>query len=61
MDDWTAGPPIRSLDYGNLKTTQDVHEELERTIEELGKWLGVVERGLDKIVGTRPGEKSTLV
>lgn len=48
--DWLIGPPIRALEYGKLITEKEVHAELERTILELGSWLGVVEQGLERIV-----------
>lgn len=48
---WPTGPPLRPLDYGKLGTAGSVQDELERTIEELGVWLGVVDEGLGRILG----------
>lgn len=47
---WPTGPPLQPLDYGKLVTPGDVHLELERTIGELGRWLGVVDSGLARIL-----------
>lgn len=48
---WPTGPTLRPLDYGKLMTAASVQDELERTIEELGLWLGVVDDGLGRILG----------
>lgn len=42
---------MRSLDYSKLLTSNDVSRELERTIEELGEWLRVVDGGLGRLLG----------
>lgn len=47
---WPSGPPLRPLDYGKLVTPGDVHAELERTLESLGRWLEVVDGGLERIL-----------
>lgn len=47
---WPEGPDLRPLDYGKLITDSDVHEDLALTIVELGKWLQVVDFGLEKIL-----------
>lgn len=47
---WPVGPELQVLDYGKLKTAGDVHDELERTLGELGKWLEVVDGGLERIL-----------
>lgn len=47
---WPTGPALRPLDYARLTTQETVHDELERTIDELGQWLGVVDEGLSRIL-----------
>ncbi|KAK4704193.1 hypothetical protein P7C70_g2012, partial [Phenoliferia sp. Uapishka_3] len=47
---WPTGPILQPLDYGKLVTPGDVHLELERTLGELGLWLGVVDSGLGRIL-----------
>lgn len=49
-DPW-AGPPLRALDYAKLMTTADVEMELETTLGELGRWLEMVDGGLERILG----------
>lgn len=52
MDVVGLGASIRLLDYGKLglMSTQDVGLELERTVAELGRWLEVVEGGLEGLL-----------
>lgn len=47
---WPTGPPLRPLDYAKLSTAEQVHDELEKTIKELGQWLWVVDDGLSRIL-----------
>lgn len=44
------GPPIRPLDLGRLSASQDVYSELEQTVDEMRRWLGVVEMGLEDML-----------
>ncbi|SPO37131.1 related to ser/thr protein kinase [Pseudozyma flocculosa] len=44
------GPPIRPLDFAALGTKDDVHAELARTVDELGRWLDVLSIGLARAV-----------
>lgn len=44
------GPPLRPLDFGNLKTKEEVSASLGRTVDELGKWLDVLSLGLGRAV-----------
>jgi protein-serine/threonine kinase len=47
-----TGPQIRPLDYLSLITHESTHAELARTIEDLTKWLSVVEIGLSGMLET---------
>lgn len=55
MTNWTlspypfGAPRLRSINMNTLVEKQDVHLELERTIEDLGKWLDVVGSRLAQI------------
>lgn len=66
-DLWPVGPELRALDYGKLRTKEEVHDELERTLGELGKWLSVVDDGLSRILdgksnsGEEVGGKEAVV
>jgi serine/threonine protein kinase len=44
-------PPLRSLDLGQLTRKDDVHNELDYTVESLGRWLDVIGAGLARVVG----------
>lgn len=52
----SVGPSIRPLDYGRLQTTEGVQAELDKTIQELAQWLGIVERGLGQILDSPEGD-----
>ncbi|KAK8844657.1 hypothetical protein IAR55_006504 [Kwoniella newhampshirensis] len=43
------GPPIRPLDLSRLDT-EDVFAELEKTVDDMQKWLGCVQSGLDDLM-----------
>ncbi|KAG8928333.1 hypothetical protein FRC02_007057 [Tulasnella sp. 418] len=51
------GPSIRPLDYSALLTSDDVHAELARSVEELSTWLNVVENGLNTVLEKLVKEK----
>lgn len=42
------GPSVRPLDLGSLEG-DEVFAELERTVEDLGKWLDLVSTGLEDL------------
>ncbi|KAN0060033.1 kinase that interacts with cdc31p [Thecaphora frezii] len=44
------GPPIRPLDFAALGSKEDVHSELARTVDDLGRWLDVLSLGLARAV-----------
>ncbi|WVR03173.1 hypothetical protein IAU60_000164 [Kwoniella sp. DSM 27419] len=44
-----AGPPLRPLDLRS-DVDADVFAQLGRTVDELGVWLGIVQRGLDEVM-----------
>lgn len=49
------GPIVRPLDFGPLMTSHDAtHQELARTVDELTRWLNVVEIGLSEMLGRVP-------
>lgn len=47
---WPRGPPIRAFTYAGLKSTADVHKELERVVHELGDWLASIDTGIGQIL-----------
>ncbi|SNX83589.1 related to ser/thr protein kinase [Melanopsichium pennsylvanicum] len=44
------GPPLRPLDFNELKTKDQVSASLGKTVDELGKWLDVLSLGLGRAV-----------
>ncbi|KAJ1587268.1 hypothetical protein NDA12_002121 [Ustilago hordei] len=44
------GPPLRSLDFTELKTKDEVSACLGKTVDELGKWLDVLSLALGRAV-----------
>lgn len=42
--------PVGYLDYPSLIVSKNPHKELMRTIDDLSRWLAVVEGGLDGIL-----------
>ncbi|PWN34237.1 kinase-like protein [Meira miltonrushii] len=44
-------PPLRTLDLGQLTHKDDVHNELDYTVESLGRCLDVIGTGLARVVG----------
>jgi protein-serine/threonine kinase len=55
------GPPIRPLDLGKLSASQDVYSELEQTVDEMRRWLGVVEMGLEDMLRLTSGTEEIEV
>src|SRR5437763_1812729 len=49
---WGNGPPIRPLDYCQLLSSQDLHAELQRTVDDLAQWLALVDQGLSAMLDT---------
>ena len=44
------GPPLRPLDFTELKTKDEVSAYLGKTVDELGKWLDVLSLALGRAV-----------
>jgi protein-serine/threonine kinase len=49
---WGSGPPIRPLDYCQLLSSEDLHTELQRTVDDLASWLALVDQGLSAMLDT---------
>lgn len=51
-----AAPPIRPLDFSAFVTSsEETHVELARTVDDLSKWLAVVEGGLAALLERTAG------
>lgn len=51
LSDTSIGPAIRPLDFATLMQSSDaMHAELARTVDELAQWLNVVEVGFTQIL-----------
>jgi hypothetical protein len=51
---WPDGPTVKPLDYAALCTSEDVHADLERTVQDLGQWLNVLDVGLGSLLSFVP-------
>jgi hypothetical protein len=38
------------MDLGRLSASEDVYRELEQTVDDMRRWLGVVEMGLEDML-----------
>jgi protein-serine/threonine kinase len=47
-------PPIRPIDLGGLDA-EEVFAELERTVDDMQRWLGCVESGMDELLSGMDG------
>jgi len=54
------GPAVRPLDYTTLINTESTQAELARTIDDLSRWLSVVETGLSSILDTTYADANTI-
>jgi hypothetical protein len=51
-------PPLRSLDLANMTRKEQVYDELDHTVESLGRWLDVIGAGLARVLTAPPPASS---
>jgi hypothetical protein len=54
MASWQEGPNVKALNYTALLTSEDVHADLDKTVQDLGQWLNCLDVGLGSLLSFVP-------